>query len=55
MLPAFSEWAAGNNLRSGDFLSPYLQAARITTITAIVADKLLNIPAADIGRRRAKA
>lgn len=44
MLPAFSEWAAGNNLRRGDFLSPYLRAARLRTITAIVAGKLLDLP-----------
>jgi putative SbcD/Mre11-related phosphoesterase len=54
MLPAFSEWAAGNNLRSGDFLSPYLQAARLQTVTAIVAGKLLSIPAKDVGIRSPK-
>ncbi len=51
MLPAFSEWAAGSNLRSGDFLSPYLRAARLQSVTAIVAGKLLTIPAREIGLR----
>jgi hypothetical protein len=44
----------GNNLRSGDFLSPYLQAARLESITAIVAGKLLRIPAKDVGVRSPK-
>jgi metallophosphoesterase superfamily enzyme len=54
MLPAFSEWAAGSNLRSGEFLSPYLQAAHILNITAIVAGKLLRIPAGEVCTRRSK-
>jgi putative SbcD/Mre11-related phosphoesterase len=54
MLPAFSEWAAGNNLRSGDFLSPYLQVARLQSVTAIVAGKLLRIDARDMNGRRVK-
>jgi len=45
MLPAFSEWAGGSNLRSGSFLSRYLEAARIQNVTAIIADKLLTFPA----------
>jgi putative SbcD/Mre11-related phosphoesterase len=44
MLPAFSEWAAGSNIRRGDYLSRYLQAAEIRSVTAIVAEKLLAIP-----------
>jgi putative SbcD/Mre11-related phosphoesterase len=44
MLPAFSEWAAGNNIRHRDHLSNYLQAAEIRSVTAIVADKLLALP-----------
>jgi uncharacterized protein len=45
MLPAFSEWAGGSNLRNGSFLSRYLEAARVRNITAILADKLLTLPA----------
>jgi putative SbcD/Mre11-related phosphoesterase len=54
MLPAFSEWAAGSNLRSGDFLSPYLRAAHLRSVIPIVAGKLLKIPAAEAGVRSAK-
>jgi metallophosphoesterase superfamily enzyme len=45
MLPAFSEWAGGSNLRNGSFLSRYLEAARVRNVTAILADKLLTLPA----------
>lgn len=45
MLPAFSEWAGGSNLRNGSFLSRYLEAARLRNVTAILADKLLTLPA----------
>ena len=51
MLPAFSEWAGGSNLRNGAFLSRYLEAVRIRKITAIIADKLLSIPANGVGSR----
>lgn len=52
MLPAFSEWASGSNLRSGSFLSRYLEAARLRNITAIIADKLLTFPAGGKGSMR---
>jgi uncharacterized protein len=45
MLPAFSEWAAGSNLRRGSYLSPYLRAAHVLGAHAIVAGKLLDMPA----------
>jgi len=54
MLPAFSEWAAGSNLRSGDFLSPYLRAAQIRSLIPIVAGKLLSVPAGEVGVRSLK-
>jgi putative SbcD/Mre11-related phosphoesterase len=52
MLPAFSEWASGSNLRNGSFLSRYLEAARLRSVTAIIADKLLVFPASGIGSVR---
>ena len=52
MLPAFSEWAGGSNLRSGSFLSRYLEAARLRSITAIIAEKLLTLPASGTGSIR---
>jgi uncharacterized protein len=52
MLPAFSEWAGGSNLRSGSFLSRYLEAARLRSITVIIADKLLTLPANGPGALR---
>jgi DNA ligase-associated metallophosphoesterase len=52
MLPAFSEWAGGSNLRSGSFLSRYLEAARPRSITAIIAGKLLTLPASGTGSLR---
>jgi len=48
MLPAFSEWAAGSNLRRGSFLSPYLRAAHVLGAHAVVAGKLLALPASAI-------
>ncbi len=47
VLPAFSRWSAGTNVRNGDFLSPYLRRAHLTQTIAIVANRLLPIP---IGR-----
>jgi putative SbcD/Mre11-related phosphoesterase len=44
MLPAFSEWAAGNSILRREHLSSYLQAAEIRSVTAIVAGKLLTVP-----------
>jgi metallophosphoesterase superfamily enzyme len=44
VLPAFSSWAAGGDVRSGRFLSPVAQAARFTQAVAIVAGKLLPVP-----------
>ena len=49
MLPAFSEWASGSNLRNGNFLSRYLEAAHVRNITAILAEKLLPLPASGKG------
>lgn len=45
LLPAFSEWATGSNLRRGSFRSPYLRAAHLLGAHAIVAGKLLALPA----------
>jgi putative SbcD/Mre11-related phosphoesterase len=45
LLPAFSEWAAGSNLRRGSFLSPYLRAAHVLGAHAVVAGRLLDLPA----------
>jgi hypothetical protein len=44
VLPAFSEWAAGSNIRAGEFLSPYLPAAGAHRVVAILAGKLLPVP-----------
>lgn len=55
MLPAFSEWAGGSNLRNGNFLSRYLEAAHVRSVTAIVAEKLLTIPANGTGNIRFQA
>jgi len=52
MLPAFSEWAGGSNMRNGNFLSRYLEAARVRNITAILAEKLLTLPANGSGSVR---
>jgi len=43
VLPAFSMWAAGSNVRSSVFLSAYARAARFTQAVAIVAGKLLPV------------
>ncbi|MEA3209989.1 MAG: uncharacterized protein QOE70_3046 [Chthoniobacter sp.] len=47
VLPAFSPWSAGTNIRNGTFLSPYARQAQLTHTVAIVANKLLplNFPA----------
>ena len=44
VLPAFSPWSAGTNIRHGVFLSPFVRRARLTQAIAIVAEKLLPIP-----------
>ena len=44
VLPAFSTWAAGTNISSGDFMSPFAQAVRFHHAMAIVAGKLLPVP-----------
>jgi putative SbcD/Mre11-related phosphoesterase len=44
VLPAFSSWAAGSNVRCGTYLSPFPQAAPPTKAVAVLAGKLLPIP-----------
>lgn len=44
VLPAFSAWASGTDIRSGEFMSPYARAAKFDRIAAIVAGKLLPLP-----------
>jgi putative SbcD/Mre11-related phosphoesterase len=44
VLPAFSTWAAGSNVRGSPFLSAYSRAVRFTQAVAIVAGKLLPVP-----------
>ena len=44
VLPAFSSWSAGTNVRHGNFLSPYLRRAHLTHTVAIVANRLLAMP-----------
>jgi len=44
VLPAFSHWAAGGDIRSYRFMSPYARLRPSTHAVAIVAGKLLPIP-----------
>lgn len=44
VLPAFSPWAAGSNVRQRDFLSKYLQARSPKRAVAIINGKLLPVP-----------
>lgn len=44
VLPAFTSWSSGTDVRGGTFLSPYTHRARLTQAVAIVAGKLLPIP-----------
>jgi putative SbcD/Mre11-related phosphoesterase len=44
VLPAFSEWAAGANVRAGEFLSPLPRLAPPARAVAILAGKLLALP-----------
>lgn len=41
VLPAFSPWSAGTNVRHGVFLSPYIRRANLTQTIAIIASRLL--------------
>ncbi len=41
VLPAFSDWAAGANVRAGEYLSPLTQLAAPARAVAILAGKLL--------------
>lgn len=43
VLPAFSLWAAGGEVRSGSFMSPLARAAKFQTAVAILNDKLLPL------------
>jgi putative SbcD/Mre11-related phosphoesterase len=44
IIPAFSQWAAGNNVRRGDFLSAVAQVATPLRAFPILAGKLLPLP-----------
>jgi hypothetical protein len=44
VLPAFSRWAAGGDIRSHRFMSPYARLRPAERAVAIVAGKLLPIP-----------
>ena len=44
VLPAFSHWAAGCDVRTAAFLSPLARNARFTQAAAIMAGKLLPVP-----------
>ena len=44
ILPAFSQWAAGGNVRGGHFMSALARAARFEKAVAIIAGKLLAVP-----------
>jgi uncharacterized protein len=43
LLPAFSQWAAGSNIRAYEFMSPLARAARFTRAVAICGTKLLPV------------
>lgn len=43
ILPAFSRWAAGSNVRNGSFLSAHATEAKFTLAVAILAGKLLPV------------
>jgi metallophosphoesterase superfamily enzyme len=43
LLPAFSLWAAGADVRAHDFLSPLAQNARFSRAIAICGSKLLPV------------
>lgn len=44
VVPAFSPWATGSDIRRGTFLSPYTRLNKADRAVAIIADKLLPIP-----------
>lgn len=44
VLPAFSMWAAGSDVRRGVFLSETVNQAELRTAVAIMGNKLLKIP-----------
>lgn len=44
VLPAFSAWAAGSNVRQDTFMSPLARGAQFREAYAILANKLLPIP-----------
>lgn len=44
VLPAFSRWAAGSDIRSGKFMSSAAGAARFEKAVAIMNEKLLPVP-----------
>ena len=44
ILPAFSPWAAGADVRAGEFLSAYARAANFQQAIALLAGKLLPLP-----------
>lgn len=44
VLPAFSAWAAGSNVRQDQFLSPLARDAEFTHAVAILAGKVLPVP-----------
>ena len=46
VLPAFSRWAAGGDIRSHRFMSPYARLRPAESAIAIVAGKLLPVPLA---------
>jgi DNA ligase-associated metallophosphoesterase len=50
ILPAFSKWAAGADIRRGSFLSSIAKKTSFTTVIAILGDKLLALPLARLWR-----
>jgi putative SbcD/Mre11-related phosphoesterase len=44
VLPAFSTWAAGSEVRGGQFMSALAQRARFTQAVAIMGERLLPVP-----------
>jgi putative SbcD/Mre11-related phosphoesterase len=44
VLPAFSDWAAGGNVRGGEYFSLYARASAPRQAVAILAGKLLAMP-----------
>jgi hypothetical protein len=44
ILPAFSPWSAGSNIRSAEFLSPLARKTQFTDAYAVLAGRILPIP-----------